>query len=224
MELLKKFAKKYKSFLVKCAILLVTIFAAFGIIKIVDYYLEKFKLSYYPFEIMRHEAQLSYNEYKSELVKEVKNYIDSVAPTSSLNAYALVEACEKYDLDIKFVLAQGQIESHFGTTGMAIKTNSVFNVGAYDNLRYEEINGKYKYRHPDYSIEPYMRLLYRDYITGTKTELDLMVKFVNKNGKTYSSNPNYERALLNLFKKIDNSTNMTRLQGEIRRFKIISGS
>ena len=224
MELLKKFAKKYKSFLVKCAILLVTIFAAFGIIKIADYYLEKFKLSYYPFEIMRHEAQLSYNEYKSELVKEVKNYIDSVAPTSSLNAYALVEACEKYDLDIKFVLAQGQIESHFGTTGMAIKTNSVFNVGAYDNLRYEEINGKYKYRHPDYSIEPYMRLLYRDYITGTKTELDLMVKFVNKNGKTYSSNPNYERALLNLFKKIDNSTNMTRLQGEIRRFKIISGS
>ena len=224
MELLKKFAKKYKSFLVKCAILLATIFAAFGIIKIADYYLEKFKLSYYPFEIMRHEAQLSYNEYKSELVKEVKNYIDSVAPTSSLNAYALVEACEKYDLDIKFVLAQGQIESHFGTTGMAIKTNSVFNVGAYDNLRYEEINGKYKYRHPDYSIEPYMRLLYRDYITGTKTELDLMVKFVNKNGKTYSSNPNYERALLNLFKKIDNSTNMTRLQGEIRRFKIISGS
>lgn len=224
MELLKKFAKKYKSFLVKCAILLVTIFAAFGIIKIADYYLEKFKLSYYPFEIMRHEAQLSYNEYKSELVKEVKNYIDSVAPTSSLNAYALVEACEKYDLDIKFVLAQGQIESHFGTTGMAIKTNSVFNVGAYDNLRYEEINGKYKYRHPDYSIEPYMRLLYRDYITGTKTELDLMAKFVNKNGKAYSSNPNYERALLNLFKKIDNNTNMTRLQGEIRRFKIISGS
>lgn len=224
MKLLKKFAKRYKSFLVKCAILLVTIFAAFGIIKIADYYLEKFKLSYYPFEIMRHEAQLSYNEYKSELVKEVKNYIDSVAPTSSLNAYALVEACEKYDLDIKFVLAQGQIESHFGTTGMAIKTNSVFNVGAYDNLRYEEINGKYKYRHPDYSIEPYMRLLYRDYITGTKTELDLMVKFVNKNGKAYSSNPNYERALLNLFKKIDNSTNMTRLQGEIRRFKIISGS
>lgn len=224
MELLKKFAKKYKSFLVKCAILLVTIFAAFGIIKIADYYLEKYEISYYPFEIMRHEAQLSYNEYKSELVKEVKNYIDSVAPTSSLNAYALVEACEKYDLDIKFVLAQGQIESHFGTTGMAIKTNSVFNVGAYDNLRYEEINGKYKYRHPDYSIEPYMRLLYRDYITGTKTELDLMAKFVNKNGKAYSSNPNYERVLLNLFKKIDNSTNMTRLQGEIRRFKIISGS
>ena len=80
MELLKKFAKKYKSFLVKCAILLITIFAAFGIIKIADYYLEKFKLSYYPFEIMRHEAQLSYNEYKSELVKEVKTYIDSVAP------------------------------------------------------------------------------------------------------------------------------------------------
>ena len=94
----------------------------------------------YPFEVMKHEAELSYNEYKSELVKVVKNYIDSVAPTSNLNGYAIVDKCEKYDLDIKFVLAQGQIESHFGTTGMAIKTNSVFNVGAYDKRMIEEIN------------------------------------------------------------------------------------
>lgn len=177
----------------------------------------------YPFEVMKHEAELSYNKYKSDLVAEVKAYIDSVAPTSSLNGYAVVDYCEKYDLDIKFVLAQGQLESHFGTTGMAIKTNSVFNVGAYDKLTIEEINGKFKYKHPDYSIEPYMKLLYRDYIYGSKTELDLMAKYVNKAGKRYSSNMNYERDMLNLYAKIGKETNISNLQGEVRRYKIILG-
>ena len=133
-------------------------------IKIVEFGIEKNeeeKLKNYPFEVMKHEAVLSYNQYKSELVKEVKAYIDSVAPTSSLTGYAIVDCAERYDLDIKFVLAQGQIESYFGTTGMAVKTNSVFNVGAYDSTSYDNINGKFKYKHPDYSIEPYMQLLYK---------------------------------------------------------------
>ena len=200
------------------------VFLVFNIVKSVIQQNEQEKLKNYPFEVMKHEAVLSYNQYKSELVKEVKAYIDSVAPTSSLNGYAIVDCSEKYDLDIKFVLAQGQIESHFGTTGMAVKTNSVFNVGAYDNADYDTINGKFKYKHPDYSSEPYMQLLYKDYITGTKTELDLMAKYVNKNGQRYSSNANYENDLLNLYRSIDKSTRITELQGEMRRYKIISGN
>lgn len=181
------------------------------------------RMNNYPFEVMKHEAVLCYEENKSELVREVKSYIDSVAPTSNLTGYAIVEMCEKYDLDIKFVLAQGHIESHFGTTGMAQKTNSVFNVGAFDNHTYTMINGKFKYKHPDYSIEPYMRLLYRDYITGTKTELDLMGKYVNKNGQRYSSNQNYENELYNLYQRINKTTRITHLQGQMRRYKTISG-
>lgn len=184
---------------------------------------EQEALDNYPFEIMRHEAVLSYHESKSELVKEVKHYIDSVAPTSSMTGYAIVDCCERYDLDIKFVLSQAQVESKFGTTGMATKTNSVFNVGAYDNLKYEQINGKYKYKHPDYSIEPYMRLLYKDYITGTKNELDLMAKYVNKDGTRYASNKDYEASLMALYTRIDSTTNITRLQGEMRRYRIICG-
>ena len=170
---IKNFFKKH-SFAFKIWIcLLCAMFVGIRIIECVIQQNEQEKLKNYPFEVMKHEAVLSYNQYKSELVKEVKAYIDSVAPTSSLNGYAIVDCSEKYDLDIKFVLAQGQIESHFGTTGMAVKTNSVFNVGAYNNADYDTINGKFKYKHPDYSIEPYMQLLYKDYITGTKTELDL---------------------------------------------------
>lgn len=70
-------------------------------------YTDRKKFENYPFEIMSNEARLSYYENKSLLVKEVKFYIDSVAPRSSINAYAIVDLCEKYDLDVKFVLAQG---------------------------------------------------------------------------------------------------------------------
>lgn len=223
MEEKKTFIEKNKTFIVRTIIVCVCVLACAIVYSVFQRQYEKWQLMNYPFEVMKHEAELSYNKYKSDLVAEVKAYIDSVAPTSSLNGYAVVDYCEKYDLDIKFVLAQGQLESHFGTTGMAIKTNSVFNVGAYDKLTIEEINGKFKYKHPDYSIEPYMKLLYRDYIYGSKTELDLMAKYVNKAGKRYSSNMNYEKDMLNLYAKIGKETNISNLQGEVRRYKIILG-
>jgi hypothetical protein len=221
---MKEILKKNKMLIALVVTIITTFFVTVAVVLHLDTkYRSEQMLKQYPFEVMKHEAVLSYYEYKSQLVKEVKAYIDSVAPTSALNGYAIVDCCEKYDLDIKFVLAQGQIESHFGTTGMATKTNSVFNVGAYDKTAYECINGKYKYLHPDNSIESYMQLLYSNYITGTKTELDLMAKFADKNGKKYSSNPNYEKGLFDLYNKIDKSTNITELQGEMRRYKIISG-
>lgn len=221
---IKDFFKKHLNVIVICICVMVFVLVGIEVVRFIQHQNEQKELKNYPFEVMKHEAALSYNEYKSELVKEVKAYIDSVAPTSSLTGYAIVDYSEKYDLDIKFVLAQGQIESHFGTTGMAVKTNSVFNVGAYDNASYENINGKFKYKHPDYSIEPYMQLLYRDYINGSKTELDLMAKYVNKRGQKYSSNVNYENDLFNLYKSIDKTTRITELQGEMRRYKIISGN
>ena len=221
---IKDFFKKHLDNIGICVCTMVFVLVGIEIVRFVQYENEQRELKNYPFEVMKHEAVLSYNQYKSELVKEVKAYIDSIAPTSNLTGYAIVDCSEKYDLDIKFVLAQGQIESHFGTTGMALKTNSVFNVGAYDSASYDNINGKFKYKHPDFSIEPYMQLLYKDYITGTKTELDLMAKYVNKNGKRYSSNTNYENDLLNLYKSIDKATRITELQGEMRRYKIISGN
>ena len=191
--------------------------------KYLDEYFERQRLINYPLEVIRHEAELTYYSYKNELTKVVKNYIDSIAPTSSLNGYAIVDYCEKYGLDIKFVLAQAQTESKFGTTGLAKKTNNIFNVGAFDKYTVEEINGRYKYKHPDYSIEPYMRLLYKDYIVNNKTELDLMAKYVNKDGKRYASNTNYERDILNLYKTINKRTDITRLQAEMARYKTICG-
>ena len=229
-----KIVNKAKLFLGKywgiIAIFITTSIAFIGIADIITSHIEQQRLREeekekldYQLNIFRSESELKYDKYKCDLVEVVQSYIDSVAPTSALNGYTIVCLSEKYDLDIKFVLAQGQIESCFGTKGMASKTNSVFNVGAYDNASHEEIHSKFKYSHPDYSVEPYMVLLYKDYIVNNKTELDLMSKFVNKNGKRFSSNTHYEKDLLEMYSKIDNVTNITQLQGEMHRYKIICG-
>ena len=156
----------------------------------------------YSCRVYRDKIELKYQQSKSQVVDEIDKYIKQVAPTSSLNAIALFELCETYDIDIKFALAQGHIESHFGTKGMARKTNSVFNVFAFDGQEYHKISRKGKYDHPDYSIEPYLKLLVNDYIIDNQTEYDLMTKFVNKDGKRYASDPRYENKLSKKFEKV----------------------
>lgn len=212
--------KKYLGLALMCIGIIWSIFMLGWVIY--DYAKEK-EIREHDFSIMQGSAELNYYTYKNHLIAEVNTYINSVAPASLLNGYSVVECCEKYDMDIRFVLAQGHLESKFGTCGVAKKTNSVFNVGAYDGVGYEKINGKYKYRHPDFSIEPYIRLLYQDYIADNATELDLMHKFVSKNGKRYSSNKDYENILFGIFERIDKETKINELQGLMRKYKIISG-
>ena len=146
------------------------------------------------------------------LVSEVDSYIQTVAPGSNLSGYAVVDACLRHNMDIVFVLAQGQNESHFGTAGIARKTNSVFNVMSYDNLSADDILSRgHGYTHPDQSVEPYIRLIRNDYMVDGKTVQDLMTCFVNKNGHRYASNPQYENALRRTYNRIDNTTNISEL-------------
>ena len=146
------------------------------------------------------------------LVTEVDTYIQTVAPGSELSGYAVVDACLRHDMDIVFVLAQGQKESHFGTAGVARKTNSVFNVMSYDDRSVDEIlSHGHGYAHPDQSVEPYISLIRNDYMVGGKTTQDLMTSFVNKNGHRYASNPHYEESLQRLYNKIDSTTRISEL-------------
>ena len=156
-------------------------------------------------------------EITDELRNEVDNYIKSVASQSSLDGYVIVEECMNSGLDICFVLAQGENESHFGTTGLARKTNSVFNVYAFDGQTHEQISEKGKYKHPNYSVAPYIELLKKDYLVDGKTEYDLMDgQYVNKNGARYASSETYEKALLAKFMKIKQNTKIDSLYNEIR--------
>jgi flagellum-specific peptidoglycan hydrolase FlgJ len=174
----------------------------------------------YTCDVYRDNIELKYQSAKSQVVDEIDKYIEQVAPNSALNAITLFNLCEEYGVDIKFVLAQGHIESHFGTKGMARKTNSVFNVFAFDGQEYHKISRKGKYDHPDYSIEPYLKLLKNNYMVE-KTEYDLMNKFVNMDGKRYASDPLYENKLSAKFEYISNNTRLDELVSNYNMYKII---
>lgn len=149
------------------------------------------------------------NVYSQSLEIEVDNYIKSIAPISKLSGKDIVEKCLEYNIDIIFVLAQGQIESHYGTTGTARKTNSVFNVGAYDghSANKQNKNG-FGFNDPNDSIEPYLILLTNEYLVNGKTEYDLMNNYINYLGMRYASNNNYERMLKSIYNKIKKTTNI----------------
>lgn len=150
---------------------------------------------------------------KQDLIKEVKGYIDSNYPKSKLSATRLVEVCDKHNFDIAFAIAQAEIESHLGTTGVAAKTKSPWNVGAYDGRSHKNMIAKgYGYKHPNFAIEPYVLLVKRKYLGETKQVDDLMRNYVTLSGYRYASNKNYEQNLKRKYKHICSATDIRSLQ------------
>ena len=158
---------------------------------------------------------------KYNLIESTQAYIDSIAPMSGLEAIVLVDKCIEYNIDICFVLAQGQKESHFGTQGLARKTNSVWNVFAYDGLGHDEISSKGKYKTANASIEPYLKLLKNRYIKTS--EFDLLDKFVDKDGNRYASTTNYEKDLRGIYERIKNETKIDIYSQEMKKYEMLLG-
>lgn len=121
---------------------------------------------------------------------------------TKLNPKALVKASEDYSFDLPLLLAAAHLESCFGATNRAKRTNSVFSVGAYDN-------GKdiVTYSDPNESIYGYIKLINNDYLINGRTINDLLKPggFINKNGHRYASKKNYEKLLRNIRNKIINT-------------------
>lgn len=179
-------------------------------------------MSDYSYQIYRSRTELAMEGVKDNIVTEIDNYIDSVANDSGLNGIRLFELCDKYGVDVRFAMAQAEAESHFGTKGVAAKTNMVWNVKAYDNRTADDMIKKGDAKtHPDMSIEPYLILLTNEYLVNGKTEHDMFDKFVDSNGKRYASNPNYETMVLNIYNRINENTKLKDLLKEYRRYKMI---
>lgn len=177
----------------------------------------------YSYQVFRDSNRLEMEAIKCEIVHEIDNYIQLVAPNSSVNGLAIFEACQEYNVDVIFVLAQGQIESHFGTTGIAAKTNSIFNVLAYDGRSARDMIAKgHGYDHPDKSIRPYLDLLSNRYFVNGKTEYDMFKKYVDKDGNRYASNTSYEDSLFSTYTNIKESTNIYELTTKYRKYRIIT--
>ena len=158
------------------------------------------------------------NKMKESLVAEVDKYVKGMSPNSGLSAELIVDKCVEYETDIIFVLAQGLLESHFGTKGKAAETNSVWNVGTYDN-------GKvlYRYDTPNESLEPYLKLITENYFVNVTEQGDTVYKdishltsdkgYINHDGKRFASARGYENAMRKLMITIDTKTSIKFYQG-----------
>ena len=161
-----------------------------------------------------------HTRFKTMLIKEVHEYIIRMAPESKISPEHLVSKCLEYETDIVFVLSQGLLESHFGTKGKAAITNSVWNVGTYDDGQI-----LYTYETPDESLEPYLRLLKDKYLINITVKGDTIYKdlhhlvedrgYINYRGQRFASARGYEDGLRKLMIKIDMETSISFYQDMI---------
>ena len=173
----------------------------------------------YTSEVYQERIELQYYAAKDELVSAIDVYIASVAPASTMNGLAFVKECDKYNVDVRFALAQAQLESHFATTGLGGKMNSAFNVGAFDGQGTAHMT---RYKHPDFSIEPFLELITTDYLVNGKTECDMMKKYVNTAGKRYASFEGYEDRLFEIYSTIVTDTNITDVYNNYKKHRILA--
>ena len=119
--------------------------------------------------------------------------------STGLDPEQLVKTCQDNDFSLPFTMAVAHLESCFGANKRAQKTNSVFSVGSWDNGE-----NKHFYSDPNESIQPFIDLIKKDYITGEKSLEDLLKKnsFVNRNGDRYASLGNYESQVKSIINRI----------------------
>jgi flagellum-specific peptidoglycan hydrolase FlgJ len=147
-----------------------------------------------------------------------------VAPGTEVCGTTLFELCDNYNVDVRFAMAQAQVESHYATKGTAKKTKSVFNVGAYDgHSARRQIRNGFGYVDPNDSIEPYLILITTDYLVNGKTINDLMCNYVNKYNMRYATDRRYERMLRNVYNRINKNTDLDILIAEYNEYKAIIG-
>lgn len=137
------------------------------------------------------------------LISEIKNYINVYNKKCSID---IPEAFVKYgieeDIDVCLMMAQAQIETHFGKVGIGRPNSKKSLFGVYYK----------KYTTYDDAVKDYCKLLNKHYLTKTRRETDLLKRFTTKSGKRYAQNPNYEREVSKAYKNIVNKTNIVNLQ------------
>lgn len=151
---------------------------------------------------MDNSKTINFNDKKDELFERRVNEVDSlmkyVAELNGknpemikLSAKHIVKMCEKYNFPLPLLLAQAHLESHFGTTPRAIRTNSVFSVGSYDDGR-----DVYQPSSQNHSVENYIKTIQKYYLADkTIDELLQDGNFINHQGNRYASDKNYERKI-----------------------------
>lgn len=158
-------------------------------------------------EIIIQNDSISYiiDSLKSELTNKISDYIPE---NSKVDPRLVIDICYKHKFDIPLLMSQAQWESHWGTRGRAVKTNSIFGLGAWDN------ETKKGYEHVNDCIEDYVLHIKNNY-QQNKTVEQLLTNFVHKNGYRYSSNPEYEKFISGTRNRIIRKSDIYNLQIEL---------
>ncbi|GEM_PF-7073425 len=137
--------------------------------------------------VKKAEALKSY----MEMAAKNQNYDPE---TIQISPEAMIEACNQTGFDLPLLIAQAHLESCFGLTPRAKRTNSVFSVGSYDNGK-----NAATYATQNDCILPYIKLIQGKYLNG-KTVDDILKPgaFVNGLNKRYASDKSYEKKVRNI--------------------------
>ena len=144
-------------------------------------------------------------DLKKDLTNEVSMYIldnskhKDTSFVIEISEHIVNRALDNH-IDICFILAQGHLETGFGSYGIGKSKKSIF--------------GVYK-RYNSYTecIDDYVYLLCSNYLVN-KTETQLMNNYVNKNGYRYAEDKKYEHTLKNYYSKVNKSTSISELQSK----------
>lgn len=140
-----------------------------------------------------------------ELHSEVLDYVSKVSTKTtkqeqSLIATTIVSQALEHNIDICFILAQGTLETHLGTTGIGKSRKSIFGVGK-------------TYESYDQCITRYVKLIHNHYLGSHRTVDDLLNNYSTiKGGHRYSESDDYEMKLKSVYKRVIRTTNIKNLQ------------
>lgn len=111
---------------------------------------------------------------------------------------AMIKACNQTNFDLPLLIAQAHLESCFGLTPRARRTNSVFSVGSYDSGK-----NAATYASQDACILPYINLMKDNYLKDRSVD-DLLKpgSFVNGQNMRYASDKSYENKVKSIRNRI----------------------
>jgi len=142
------------------------------------------------------------------LQAEVSNYISGYyRGCPGIIPKSIVNIGLEYDIDICFMMAQAEIETCFGKTGIGRPTSrhSLF------GIEFE------KYNNYPQAVKRYAELLKKSYLVNGKNEQSLLKRYVNKNGNRYAVNPRYEATMKSVYNKIVRNTRIKELQQKYKK-------
>lgn len=155
------------------------------------------------------QAPVSMNKNFSMNQSSIQGFIDEYSDGKSpITAQDVMDVSAKYGVPVELILAQGRLESNFGTKGRGARTKNIYNVGnvtAGDTMAKDSTEQKkYSRDMGDWvnGLESYADLMLRKYRPADGNWNKLLEEFVNNDGNRYATDTNYEKTLSSIISSI----------------------